>query len=39
MNLKNPVGGRKSRSCFDRLSTNGIFSDHPTGMAFLIVGV
>ncbi len=29
--LKNSVGGRKSRSCFDRLSTNGIFSDHPTG--------
>ena len=31
MILKNLVGGRKSRSCFDRLSTNGIFSDHPTG--------
>jgi len=30
-NLKNSVGGRKSRSCFDRLSTNGMFSDHPTG--------
>ena len=31
INLKNSVGGKKSRSCFDRLSTNGIFSDHPTG--------
>jgi MFS family permease len=29
--LKTSVGGGKSRSCFDRLSTNGIFSAHPTG--------
>jgi hypothetical protein len=31
VNLKTSVGGRKSRPCFDRLSTNGIFSTHPTG--------
>jgi hypothetical protein len=29
--LKTSVGGGKSRSCFDRLSTSGIFSAHPTG--------
>ncbi|SBT04145.1 hypothetical protein ACCAA_130101 [Candidatus Accumulibacter aalborgensis] len=34
--LKTSVGGGKSRSCFDRLSTNGIFSAHPTGELPLI---
>ncbi len=33
MNLKTAVTHGKSRSCFDKLSTNGIFASHPAGEA------